>query len=70
MKLSGRLSREFFGGDVWVLRASDGAQFQLLGEIPSGLDGKDVEVEGRLGEGEMGIAMVGDIVHVRSIRAR
>ena len=67
MKLSGKLSRTFLGGPVWVLKSDDGKQYQLQGKIPGGLDGKSVIVQGQLSDSQFGISMVGDIVEVKSI---
>lgn len=69
MKVKGRLSQEFLGGDVWVLRTKKGESYQLEGKIPSALADKDVVVKGRLSDQQMGISMVGDILKVDSIKA-
>ena len=70
MKLRGRLTRQFFGGEVWVLQADDGAQYQLQGRVPERLDGKQVEVDAAPARQNMGFSMVGDIVDVKSIKPR
>lgn len=68
MKLSGQLSKEFFGGEIWVLRTREGAQYQLQGRIPEALEGKQVAVSASPSENAFGIGMVGEILDVSSIR--
>lgn len=68
MKLTGELTREFFGGDVWVLRTDDGQSFQLTGEIPEDLLDRRVDVEADRSEQAFGFAMVGEILEVRLIK--
>lgn len=68
MKLHGQLSKEFFGGEIWVLRTRDGAQYQLQGRIPDGLEGREVAVRASPSENSFGIGMVGEILDVQSIR--
>ena len=69
MKLTGTLSKEFFGGDVWVLRTDEGAQYQLNGSVPSSLDGKKVKVSAKRSKAQFGISMVGDILDVSKVSA-
>ena len=67
MELTGELRREFFGGDVWVLRTDDGQSYQLNGEIPETLLDRRVQVEASRAEAAFGFAMVGAILDVRRI---
>ncbi|MCB9759007.1 MAG: hypothetical protein H6739_04140 [Alphaproteobacteria bacterium] len=67
MKLVGQLTKEFFGGEVWVLRTDDGATYQLSGSIPSKLENRRVRVSARPSEASFGFSMVGQILDVRRI---
>jgi hypothetical protein len=70
MKLHGMLRHADLGTGVWVLETGDGKQVMLYGDVPKGLAGKQVEVEGRHTDA-MGIGMVSDrAFEVSSIRAR
>ena len=68
MKLTGPLTREFFGGEVWVLRTDEGAQYQLAGKVPASLEGQRVKVKAKPSENAFGIGMVGDILDVQDIK--
>ncbi len=57
MSWTGKLTRADFGPGAWVLETSTG-RFTLYGEVPSGLRGQKVPVDGQQ-VGAMGIAMVG-----------
>lgn len=67
MNLKGTLQRQFFGGEVWVLDAEDGARYQLVGRIPEELAGKKVKVKGKPSPNNMGFSMVGDVLDVSRI---
>ena len=69
MNLTGMLTREFFGGEVWVLRTDDGAQYQLTGEVPAHLEDQRVKVKASPSENAFGIGMIGQILDVTSIEA-
>ena len=69
MKVKGRLSQEFLGGTIWVLRTKTGESYQLDGKVPESLADQDVVVKGKLSDQQMGISMVGDILKVDSIKA-
>ena len=66
MTLEGQLSREHFGGEVWVLRTADG-QYELKGRVPAALDGRRVRVKASRAKEAYGFSMVGTIVNVESI---
>ena len=68
MKVTGELSKEFFGGDVWVLRVPGGATYELKGSIPSKLEGRTVTVQASPAEAQMGFSMIGEILQVSAIR--
>ena len=68
MKLTGTLTREFFGGEIWVLRTDDGGQFQLVGKVPQGMEGARVRVKARPSDNNFGVSMVGPIVDLVSIK--
>ena len=42
----GQLSRVDLGGGVWSLLADSGGRFTLIGDVPEGLTGQQVEVRG------------------------
>ncbi len=67
MELRGTLRREFFGGEVWVLDAEDGARYQLVGRIPRELADRRVTVAGRPSPEGMGFSMVGEVIAVSRI---
>lgn len=67
-EFKGTLRREFFGGEIWVLRTPDGQAYQLQGKIPSALEGKQVQVKGSASDKAFGIAMVGPILDVERIQ--
>ncbi len=69
MKLTGTLTRQFFGGPVWVLQADGGASYQLKGKVPEALEGRRVEVEGVAAEQGFGLSMVGEVLEVKRIAA-
>lgn len=69
MKLTGTLTREFFGGEVWVLRTDEGAQYQLTGDVPAALEGHRVNVQAEPSDNAFGIGMIGPILDVQSVEA-
>ncbi len=68
-KYQGRVIKSGLEGGAWTLICDSGVVYQLSGG-DRGLrkDGQQVEVEGRIASGKMGIAMVGDILEVSSYR--
>ena len=68
MKFEGQLSRDHFGGEVWILRTGEGAQYQLKGRIPRDLEGSHVQVDAEPAKESYGFSMVGEILEVSSIR--
>jgi hypothetical protein len=59
MTLKGKLVREDLGAGVWVLETDDGRRVMLDGDVPVGLAGKRVEVDGKSTDSQ-GFGMVGD----------
>lgn len=49
MTWSGILERSDLGSGGWILRTRSGC-FELVGEVPRGLEGREVSVRGRLVE--------------------
>lgn len=66
---SGRVLKSDLEGRVWTLVTDQGVVYQLK-DADAGLrvDGQRVELTGRIAEGQMGLAMVGDILEVVSYR--
>ena len=69
MKLTGVLTRQFFGGPVWVLQADGGAQYQLKGKVPEKYEGQRVQVEAEPAEQGFGLSMVGEVLEVKRVSA-
>lgn len=61
MTLEGRLKFEDLGTGVWVVETDDGRRYMLDGDVPQGLSGKRVRVDGDAADA-MGIGMAGDAV--------
>ncbi|NCG17732.1 MAG: hypothetical protein GWP91_01800 [Rhodobacterales bacterium] len=69
MTYRGTLSRADFGPGAWILEQSDGGKVQLVGDVPTHLEGCRVTVTGQALEGGMGFAMVGgEMVQVSAIQ--
>ena len=69
MKWKGRVQRLDLGSGGWALLTQTGETFELKGDIPEQLVGKEVRVEGRRVQ-VMGFLMTGnDSIEVTSIRA-
>lgn len=68
-KYTGRVIKSDLEGGVWTLVGDNGLTYQLSGG-DSGLraDGQRVEVVGRVDANRVGIAMVGDVLEVKSYR--
>lgn len=70
MTLTGKLERIDLGAGGWALMTDDGQRFVLEGDVPAGLDGASVEVEGAVGE-TLGFLMTGDpTIRVTKVRRR
>ena len=67
-KYVGTVQRTDLEGGHWTLVTDQGVVYQLVGGKQMPRDGVRVEVEGRIAEGQMGIAMVGDLLEVDSYR--
>ena len=67
--MRGRLRWLDLGAGAWVLETESSARFALMGEIPPGLQGRQVEVSGTVLDDAMGNAMIGDpVLRVEAIR--
>jgi hypothetical protein len=63
----GKLVREDLGSGAWVLDTGK-SKLLLAGEVPAGLDGKQVVVEGTASDA-MGFGMVGDgVIDVATVK--
>lgn len=69
MKLKGTLSRTDVEGGHWLLKADDGEQYQLTGEVKDAKDGQRVEVEGKVDKQAMGFGMMGPHFSVTKLTA-
>jgi hypothetical protein len=68
-KYSGTVQRSDLEGGSWIFVTDQGVTYQLKGGGADLLsDGVKAEVEGRLKTGEVGIAMIGDVLEVTSYR--
>ena len=68
-KFTGTVHKTDLEGGSWLLRTDQGVVYQLNGgdkELMT--DGKRVEVEGEIESESLGIAMMGDVLRVRSYR--
>lgn len=66
MTARGRLERNALEGGGWVL-VTGKERYVLIGDVPAGLAGRDVIVDGELDEG-FGIFMQGPQLRVRTVR--
>jgi hypothetical protein len=69
MKLKGTIRRSDLEGGHWLLEASDGTNYQLVGAVSECKDGMKAEVEGKVDKDAMGIGMTGPHFTVSSIKA-
>ena len=68
-KYTGTVRRTDLEGGHWTLVTDQGVVYQLTGGGGDLLqDGVRAEVEGRIADQQMGIAMVGDLLEVKSYR--
>lgn len=67
--IRGKVEHRDLEGGVWLLVADDGKRYTLIG-APRELRtaGAQVEVEGTVDEGGMGLAMAGPQLHVRTFK--
>ena len=66
---TGTVRRSDLEGGVWVLVTDQGVTYQLDGGDRSLLvDGLRVEINGQIAADTMGLAMVGDVLRVKSYR--
>ena len=69
MTCVGRVIRSDLEGGAWTLITDQGVVYQLNGGGPDLLvDDVRAEVRGTLATGQMGIAMVGEVLKVKSYR--
>lgn len=69
MKLKGTIRRSQLEGGLWLLETDKGESYQLLGDLAAAKDGLQVEVEGKVDKGAMGIGMAGPQLHVQKLTA-
>ena len=68
-KYTGTVRRTDLEGGHWTLVTDQGVVYQLTGGGADLLrDGVRAEVEGRIADQQMGIAMVGDLLEVKGYR--
>lgn len=68
-KYTGTVRRTDLEGGHWTLVTDQGVVYQLTGGGADLLqDGVRAEVDGRIADQQMGIAMVGDLLEVKSYR--
>ncbi len=67
-KFSGTIKRSDLEGGHWLLVTADGDEYQLEGGGDC-VAGQQVDVEGSVDRGAMGLAMTGPILKVKSIKA-
>jgi len=68
-KFVGTVHRSDLEGGHWTLVTDQGVTYQLTGGSDDLLkDGVRAEVEGRIATRQMGIAMLGDLLEVKSYR--
>jgi hypothetical protein len=69
MKLRGTIRHSDLEGGHWVFDADGGERYQLVGKVDGARDGMRAEVEGKVDQGAMGIAMTGPQLAVTKISA-
>jgi hypothetical protein len=68
-RLVGKVVRSDLEGGCWTLITDSGVVYQLKGGDDRLLtDGVRVEVDGRVATKQLGLAMVGDVLEVKSYR--
>ena len=69
MKLKGTIRRSQLEGGLWLLETDKGENYQLSGDLKAAKDGLEVEVEGKVDKGAMGIGMAGPQLVVAKLTA-
>ena len=69
MKVTGKMEMKGFGFGVWALVSEDGTTYELK-DYPAELEqeGIEVEVEGKIREDVMTMAMIGKVLEVESCK--
>ena len=69
MKVTGKMEMKDFGFGVWALVTDDGTTYELK-DYPTELEeeGLKVEVEGKIREDVMTMAMIGKVLEVKSYK--
>lgn len=68
-KYSGTVKKNDLEGGFWELHADDGESYQLRGGDPKlFVEGKRVEIEGKVDDDAFGIGMTGPILDVKSCK--
>jgi hypothetical protein len=70
MTYNGKLKRVDLGTGAWVLETGDGEKITLFGDVPAGLEGRSVEVQGtEIKDGASFVMMGGRMVEVSKVKA-
>ncbi|MGL5941008.1 MAG: DUF5818 domain-containing protein [Waterburya sp.] len=71
MKVTGKIEKKGFGFGVWALVTDDGTTYELK-DPPSELkqEGITVEIEGKIREDVMTMAMIGAVLEIKSYKIR
>ena len=69
MKVTGKMEMKGFGFGVWALVTEDGTTYELK-DYPAELEqeGIEVEVEGKIRDDVMTMAMIGKVLEVESYK--
>jgi hypothetical protein len=68
-QFTGTIERTDVEGGAWLLRTDQGVMYQLKGgSADLRKEGKRVEIEGTIAESSFGIAMMGEVLEVKSHR--
>lgn len=71
MQVTGKIEKKGFGFGVWALVTDDGTTYELK-DPPSELkqEGITVEIEGKIREDAMTMAMIGAVLEIKSYKIR
>ncbi len=71
MKVTGKIEKKGFGFGVWALITNDETTYELK-DPPSELkkEGITVEIEGKIREDVMTMAMIGAVLEIKSYKIR